>query len=114
MTQRIIAILTVCAALAAAQTGTKKVTQSEALSAAVTRVQPPYPDLARQLNITGMVDIEVVVSETGSVESATPVSGNPVLTKPASDALKKWKFKPFVQDGTPVKAQVVLKIGFSK
>jgi protein TonB len=114
MTLRILALLAIWAALATAQTGPKKVSQAEAMSAAVTKVQPPYPDLARQLNISGTVEIEVLVSESGSVESATPVSGNPVLTKPAADALRKWKFKPFLQDGTPVKAQTVLKIGFSK
>ena len=50
--------------------------------------------------------------ENGSVETVTPISGNPVLTKPAADALKKWKFKPFASDGTPVKAEAALKINF--
>ena len=114
MTLRITAFLAFLAAVCAAQSGPKKISQAEALSAAVTRIQPPYPDLARQLNISGTVEIEIVVSESGAVEAATPVSGNPVLTKPAADALKKWKFKPFQQDGSPVKAQAVMRIGFSK
>jgi outer membrane biosynthesis protein TonB len=60
------------------------------------------------------VELEVVIAESGAVDAVTPVSGNPVLTKPAAESLKKWKFKPFVQDGSPVKAQVVIKIGFSR
>lgn len=114
MTLRITALLALLAAVCAAQSGPKKVSQAEVMSAAVTKVQPQYPELARQLNISGTVEIEVLVAESGAVESATPVSGNPVLTKPASEALKKWKFKPFLQDGAPVKAQSVIKFGFSK
>jgi periplasmic protein TonB len=100
--------------MAFGQAGPKKVSQAEAMSAAVTKVQPDYPELARQLKISGTVDIEIVVAENGTVETATPLSGNPVLTKPAAEALRRWKFKPFVQDGSPVKAQAVMKIGFTR
>jgi protein TonB len=106
-------VLSVMAGLAAAQGGPRKVSTAEAMNAAVSKVQPEYPAMARQLKITGSVDLEVVIGETGAVESVTPVSGNPVLTKPAADSLRKWKFKPFVQDGSPVKAQAVLKFNFA-
>ena len=102
------------AAAAIAETPTKKLSQSEAVGAATTKVQPEYPQLARQLNIGGTVELQILISETGAVESITPLSGNPVLTKPAADAVKRWKFKPFQQDGAPVKAQAVLKISFTK
>jgi TonB family protein len=97
----------------AAESAPKKVTMSEAMGAVVTKVPPEYPALAKQLKISGAVEIDVVIAENGSVEAATPLSGNPVLTKPAADAIKKWKFKPFQQDGAPVKAQAALKVTFS-
>ncbi len=87
-----------------AQEGAKKLTRPEALSAAVSKAQPDYPAIARQLKIQGDVELEAVVSETGTVEKVNIVSGNPVLTRPASDALKRWKFTPAQADGKPVKA----------
>jgi TonB family protein len=91
----------------------KKVTMTEAMGAVVTKVAPEYPALAKQLKIAGAVELDVVIAENGSVEAVTPISGNPVLTKPAAEALRKWKFKPFQEDGAPVKAQAAMKINFS-
>ena len=69
-----------------------------------TKVPPDYPAIARQLKIEGAVELEAVVTESGAVEKVNIVSGNPVLTRPASDAVKKWKFAPFTSDGKAVKA----------
>ena len=110
---RSIVVLAVMAVAGAAESAPKKITQSEALSAVTAKVQPDYPALAKQLKITGAVELEITIGENGAVEAVTPVSGNPVLTKPAAEALKKWKFKPFSQDGTPVKAQTAMKISFA-
>ncbi len=110
---RSVALLAMAAVIGAAEGPPKKVTQVEALGAVVTKVSPEYPALAKQLKIAGTVELDVVIGENGSVETVTPISGNPVLTKPATEALKKWKFKPFQQDGAPVKAQAALKINFS-
>jgi periplasmic protein TonB len=110
---RSVGLLAIAAVIGAAEGPPKKVTQVEALGAVVTKVSPEYPALAKQLKIAGAVELDVVIGENGSVETVTPISGNPVLTKPAAEALKKWKFKPFQQDGAPVKAQAALKINFS-
>jgi protein TonB len=96
-----------------AGSGPKKVTMNEAMGAVVTKVAPEYPALAKQLKISGAVELDVVIAENGTVEAVTPISGNPVLTKPAAEALKKWKFKPFQEDGAPVKAQAAVKINFT-
>ena len=53
-----------------------------------------------------------LVAESGAVEKVNIVSGNPVLTRPASDAVKKWKFAPFTSDGKPVKAVVPVSLSF--
>ena len=113
MILRGVVLLAVLAAVCSAQGAPKKITQAEAMSAAVTKVQPEFPALARQLKISGAVELDVLIGENGAVESVTPISGNPVLTRPAVDAMKKWKFKPFQQDGSAVKAQTALKITFA-
>jgi len=90
----------------------KKVTKSEGLNAATSKVQPEYPAIARQLKIEGSVELEAVVSESGTVETVNIVSGNPVLTRPAADALRKWKFVPFTAEGKTVKAVVPVGLNF--
>jgi periplasmic protein TonB len=105
-------LLLICAACGVCDGPPKKVTQAEALSAVVTKVAPEYPPIARQLHISGSVMIEVDIAATGSVDGVSAISGNPVLTKPAMDTLKKWKFKPFTANGAPVKAQTQIAIEF--
>jgi len=96
-----------------AQGEIKKVSRPEALAAVVTKVQPEYPPIARQLKVHGVAELEAVVSEDGMVEKVNILSGNPVLTKPAADALKRWKFRPFTSDGKPVKALAPVSFDFS-
>lgn len=61
---------------------------------AKTKVQPFYPELARRMNISGTVKIEVVVAPNGTVKEARVVGGHPVLANAALDAAKKWRFEP--------------------
>jgi periplasmic protein TonB len=95
-----------------AEEARKKVTQAEATSAAVNKVSPEYPAMAKQLRLSGSVEVEANIAEDGTVENVKVVSGNPVLTRAASAAVAKWKFKPFVANGAPVKAVTVLTFDF--
>lgn len=90
----------------------KKVSYTEATGAAITKVAPVYPPIARQLKLAGVVELEAVVNQAGAVEQVNIVSGNPVLTKSASEALKKWKFKPFQSDGKAVKVVAQVSMSF--
>jgi len=95
-----------------AQEAPRKVTKAEGLNAVTSKVAPEYPPIAKQLKIEGAVELEAVVTESGAVEKVNIVSGNPVLTRPASDAVKKWKFAPFTSDGKAVKALVPVSLSF--
>jgi protein TonB len=95
-----------------AQDAPKKVTRNEGLNAVTSKVSPEYPPIARQLKIEGMVELEALVTESGTVEKVNILSGNPMLTRPASEALKKWKYAPFTIDGKAVKALVPVSLSF--
>ncbi len=90
----------------------KKVTKTEGMNAATSKVPPEYPPIAKQLKIEGEVELEALVSESGTVEKVNIVSGNPVLTRPAADAVKRWKFSPFTANGKVVKALVPVSLNF--
>lgn len=81
----------------------KKLSHAEALSAAISKPQPDYPAVARQLKVEGTVELNATVGEDGTVEKADVVSGNPILAKAAQETLKKWKFSKMTEDGKPVK-----------
>jgi len=67
-----------------------------------TKVTPLYPELARRLNITGVVKVQITVSANGSVKNAKLVGGHPVLANAALDAIKKWRFETGPQESTGI------------
>ena len=68
--------------------------QGELVRRAKSKVQPAYPDLARKMNITGTVKVQVTVTPNGTVKEAKVVGGHPVLANAALDAVRKWRFEP--------------------
>jgi TonB family protein len=92
----------------------KRVSAEEAMKAVTFRVQPAYNKIAIDLRLVGIVGIEVVISEDGSVEKAQVMSGNPVLGAMATEAVRKWKFVPFMSDGKAIKVVSELPITFNR
>jgi TonB family protein len=74
--------------------------QNDVLRRAKSKVQPAYPELARKMNITGSVKVEVVVSPNGSVKDAKVVGGHPLLATAALEAVRKWRFEPAATEST--------------
>jgi len=74
----------------------------ELVRRAKSRIQPIYPDLARKMNITGTVKVEVVVAPNGTVKDARVMGGHPVLANAALEAAKKWRFEPASVESTGV------------
>ena len=67
-----------------------------------TKVTPAIPELARRMNITGKVKIEVVIAPDGRVKSARAMGGHPVLIQSCLEAMKEWKFEPAPEESTQV------------
>lgn len=67
-----------------------------------TKSLPMYPDLARRMNISGKVKVEVVIAPDGHVKSARAVGGHPVLVQPCVDSVKDWRFEPAPEETTQV------------
>lgn len=105
-------LLLIVALPSLAQETPKKTTRAEGENALLSKVPPAYPPIGKQLRIQGTVELEATVTPEGDVEKVSPVSGSPVLTKPAVEAVKKWKFKPFLTDGKAVVALVPITIAF--
>jgi periplasmic protein TonB len=104
--------LLVAASAALAADPKLRIPEGEAKKAAIEKPGPVYPPVARQLKIAGRVVVEAIVSETGNVAEVRVVSGNAALTKTVTDAVKNWRFKPFLAEGKPAGAVVSLSFEF--
>lgn len=80
---------------------------------ATERANPVYPAIARNMRMTGVVKVEIVVDENGKVAKVQNMDGPSLLQRAASDAIKRWKFRPFERDGQPVKAIGYVSFNFS-
>ncbi len=78
----------------------------------IQRARPVYPISDEKDPLQGQVVIRITTSETGDVQSTEVVSGNPLLAAAAVNALKQWKFKPFIRSGKPVKASMNIPFNF--
>ena len=67
-----------------------------------TRVPPVYPELAKRMNVTGKVKIEVVITPDGHVKSTRVIGGHPLLVQACQDAVKEWKFMPATEETTQI------------
>ena len=101
-TAALLAVLTLALAVGPLRVGAQQTPNDEIVRRAKSKVQPAYPELARKMNITGTVKIEVVVAPNGSVKDARVVGGHPVLANAALDAAKKWRFEPAPAESTGV------------
>lgn len=66
-----------------------------AMARVTKRVAPDYPVAAKQLNITGTMEVAVTVSESGDVEDAKVLKGNAMFSQSCLAAVKQWKFTPY-------------------
>ena len=79
----------------------------------IRKVQPTYPPLARQARIQGTVVLQAQISKTGDIENLQLVSGHPMLAPAAIEAVKQWKYKPYLLNGEPVEVETTVQVNFS-
>jgi periplasmic protein TonB len=80
----------------------------------VTKVEPPYPEIARKARIQGVVILEAVITKTGTVEEVKVLrSLHPILDQAAINAVKQWRYQPATLNGRPVKVYFTVTVKFT-
>jgi TonB family protein len=76
--------------------------------------KPPlrYPGAALKAGIQGKVVLKVVTNYSGDVQEVTVVSGDPALAQAAAEAVKQWKYKPYVVEGSPAEMETQVSVNF--
>jgi len=78
----------------------------------LTKVNPNYPSEAERQRVEGTVLLHVNIDKSGNVSGVDPVSGHPLLIPAAIDAVKQWKYKPYLINQTPAEVETTVLIKF--
>ncbi len=79
----------------------------------IRQVKPQYPTLARQARIQGTVVLRAVIGKDGTVQDLRVVSGHPLLTKAAIDAVKQWLYRPYYLNDEPMAVDTQINVNFT-
>jgi protein TonB len=78
----------------------------------ITRVEPEYPRLAKAARLRGEVLLSVEIDTQGRVANVSVVRGHPLLTQAAVDAVRQWRYIPFVVNGVPAPVVTTVSVRF--
>jgi TonB family protein len=85
----------------------------EELPEAVSKVQPQYPDIARDASVEGTVMVQALVGKDGRVKDTRVVKSVPMLDAAAVAAVKQWIFKPALNNNKPVPVWIAVPVKFT-
>jgi protein TonB len=89
-----------------------KVSQGVSAGQLITRVVPQYPSIAKIARVQGAVDLDAWITKEGTIERLTVVRGNPMLINAAIEAVKQWRYKPFLLNGEPIEVETTVEVNF--
>jgi len=83
------------------------------LPIAAQTVAPSYPATARSARITGKVTVFLMLDEKGAVATVERTDGPALLRRAAEDAARRWKFRPTLINGQPVRVSGFINFNFA-
>jgi protein TonB len=79
---------------------------------AISRNPPVYPLFARTARVDGTVVLHATISKAGTISNLSIISGPPMLRQAALDAVKTWRYKPYLLDNEPVEVETTVNVIF--
>jgi protein TonB len=79
----------------------------------VHKILPTYPPLARAARLQGQVVLQAVISKQGGIENLTVLAGHPILVPAAIEAVRRWRYRPYILNGEPVEVETQITVNFS-
>ena len=78
----------------------------------IRRVEPAYPSLARSARIQGQVVLSAVIGKNGAIENLRVLSGHPMLVGAAVDAVRQWRYRPYILNGDAIEVETQITVNF--
>jgi periplasmic protein TonB len=90
-----------------------RVSQGVSVGRLINKVEPVYPPLARNARVQGQVVLTAIISRDGTIQDLRVLSGHPLLVQAALDAVRQWRYKPFLLSGEPVEVETTVTVNFT-
>ncbi len=79
----------------------------------VKRVEPVYPQLAKITHVEGQVVLHAIIDSEGRLVNLKANSGPPMLMAAAIDAVRQWRYRPYILNGMPIEVETQITVNFS-
>jgi len=89
------------------------ISEGVGLGMLVSRTTPVYPPIAKLMGISGTVVLIATISKQGTIENLRAISGPPQLRQAAADAVKTWRYRPYLLNHEPVDVETTVNIQFT-
>jgi periplasmic protein TonB len=104
--------LTAVSKLALSAPKRMRISQGVTRGLLIEKIEPKYPPLALQAHIQGQVLLRAIISKEGEIKELYLVSGHPILAPTAIEAVKQWRYRPFLLNGEPVEVETFVTVNF--
>jgi protein TonB len=84
-----------------------------AIGMLIQKTPPIYPPIAKTARLSGTVVLQATISKTGAIEDLHVVSGPEMLRQAALDAVRKWRYRPYMLNGQPIAVETAVNVIFS-
>ena len=74
---------------------------------------PLYPPIAKAARVSGTVLLQATISKAGRIENLRVISGPAMLQQAAMDAVKSWRYRPYMLNGEPVETETTINVVFT-
>jgi periplasmic protein TonB len=78
------------------------------------RVEPVYPHMAVLTNMQGEVKLHALIAKDGTIQSLSVSSGPPILAQAAIDAVRQWRYRPYLLNGQAVEVETFITVNFKR
>jgi protein TonB len=77
------------------------------------KTTPMYPPIAKAARVSGTVVLQATISKSGTIQNLRVISGPAMLTQSAMDAVKTWRYRPYLLNNEPVEVDTTINVIFS-
>jgi protein TonB len=89
-----------------------RISQGVTQGMCIKKVEPAYPKIAQSARVTGSVILKAIIGKDGQIHELQVVSGHPMLINAAMDAVKQWRYRPYLLSGEPVEVETTVTVTF--
>jgi protein TonB len=74
---------------------------------------PVYPPIAKAAHVSGAVVLHAIISKSGTIENLEVISGPEMLRNAATEAVRGWRYKPYILNGEPTEVETTVTVNFN-